>query len=320
MTKCRNLTVFGRGFVVEKRPKFDVVIIGGGPAGMSAALWCSDLGLRCLLIEKSEELGGQLHKIHNPITNYPGLRVNNGREMLDRFLDSLSGARFERLTGVGVASINPDQMTVSTADGRAIRAKAIIIATGVSRRRLGVPGEEKFRGKGILESGAKDRELTRGKRVVIVGGGDAAIENALMLSEYAASVIVVHRRSEFSARQDFMASVNERENVTLLRSTKVLRIGGADQVEWVEIADAAGRSRSLPFDHILIRIGVEPNSEFVNGEIELDDKGYIRIDPECRTNRSDILAIGDVACPLSPTISTATGTGTAAAKAVIALI
>src|SRR5687768_2897120 len=118
---------------------------------MSAALWCSDLGLKCLLIEKNVECGGQLHKIHNPITNYLGLRVNNGREMLDRFLDSLSGARFERLTGVGVASINPDQMTVSAADGRAIGAKAIIIATGVRRRRLGVPGEEEFRGKGILE-------------------------------------------------------------------------------------------------------------------------------------------------------------------------
>lgn len=297
---------------------FDVTIIGGGPAGMSAALWCADLGLDCVLIEKSAELGGQLLRIHNPVRNYPGISTSNGAEMRDRFVTSLKDAAFELVLGAKVESIDVEQKRVELSDGRSIDSKAIIIATGIRRRNLNVPGEIEFRGRGILESGSKDRELTQGKRVIIIGGGDAAMENAMILGEYASSITLIHRRREFSARTEFLAKVRALSNVELLVDTTAERIVGSERLEKVGVRNAeTGELRTMETDFLLIRIGVEPNSELVAGAVALDGAGYITIDGTCRTSREGVYAIGDVAYPLSPTISTAAGTGSVAAKAII---
>jgi thioredoxin reductase (NADPH) len=304
--------------VVEEVSKFDVIVVGGGPAGMSAALWCSDLGLSCILIEKDAEFGGQLQRIHNPITNYLGLPAKNGREMLERFERSLTNAVFEKSLSAEVSSIAAENIGVTLADGRVLAGGAIIIATGVRRRMLGVPGEIEFQGKGILGSGAKDPASARGKNVVIVGGGDAAIENTLILSKYAASVKVVHRRDEFSARESFMQQIPSLKNVELIRGAEVVSINGSESIRSIEIKDSLATTLILPADEILIRIGVVPNSELVRGVVELDNKGYVDVDNACRTSRSGIFAIGDVTGSLSPTISTAAGMGATAAKAIFA--
>ena len=296
---------------------FDVAIIGGGPAGMSAALWCADLGLRCVLIEKSAELGGQLLWIHNPIENYPGISTRNGPEMRDKFASSLKDAAFERMLGAGVESIDVGQKRIELKDGRSIRAKAIIIATGVRRRKLNIPGEIEFTGRGILESGSKDRELVHGKHVVIVGGGDAAMENAMILSEYASSVTVVHRRAQFSARAEFLGKARSLSNVEFLVDTTVEKIAGSDRLERVAVRNTeTSELRTIETDFLLIRVGVETNSELAAGAVALDGAGYIKIDNNCMTNREGVYAVGDVACPFSPTISTATGTGAIAVKAI----
>jgi len=298
---------------MTKEKHYDTAIIGGGPAGLSAALWCADLGLKTILFEKKKELGGQLLWTFNQIENYLGLKVENGRELSKKFLASVESADIERYTDADVCRIDLERRMISVAD-KTSTAKTIILATGIRRRKLGIPGEEEFVGRGILESGAAAaKDNLTGKNVVVVGGGDAALENALILSETWESVAIVHRGNEFRARPDFQKKVDASPNIYRIPNSRLVAIRGRDRVESVEI-ETRGETATPLANAVLIRIGVEPNSELVKDQIDLDKAGYIIVDRECRTSASDVFAIGDVASPTSPTIATAVGMGATAAK------
>src|SRR5687768_8542640 len=163
----------------------DVIVIGGGPAGLSVAMWCADLGLTTMMIEREADLGGQLLSIYNPIVNYLGLRARDGRDLLRRFSESVERSTFTRQMEAEVIRIDSRAQSVVLSDGSELKWKALVVATGVRRKRLGVPGELEYQSRGVLESGVRDKQQVIGKRVVIVGGGDAAIENALLLAEVA---------------------------------------------------------------------------------------------------------------------------------------
>lgn len=293
----------------------DVLIIGGGPAGMSAAVWCSDLGLSSVLVDSDVAYGGQLSSIHNPIENYIGRIVQNGNEMLTYFSANLDRAKFKRRMGVSVTSINADVRAVDLEDGTRLSASAIIVATGVRRRELAIPGERRFIGKGILRSGAKEANLVRGSRVVIIGGGDAALENALILSKFASTVYVVHRRGEFTARKEFLEEARQNRQIEFFPETNVVAIGGDSAVRNVVLhKNGTGQEGVLAVDNVLIRIGVQPNTELLRDQLDLDQRGYIIVNSRCETSRQGIYACGDVANPTSLTLSTAAGTGSTAAK------
>jgi len=298
----------------------DVVIIGAGPAGLSALLWCADLGLDAAIVEQRPEPGGQLLAIHNPITNYLGLKTQNGREMRDLFVKHAGDLLTSEFIGTTAVSIDAHKKEVQLSDGLLVRSGAIILATGVRRRRLGTEGETEFQGKGILESGAKEKELVKGKRVVIVGGGDAALENAVILGDVADQVTVIHRRGSFRARQEFINAAESRPNISFLMNAKVSKISGSNAVEYVEVIAADGRTISIHTNAVLIRIGVEPNSDLVRSSLRVDAGGYVMVDSQCRTSVPGIFAIGDVAEPDSPTISTAVGMGATAAKSIFSLL
>jgi thioredoxin reductase (NADPH) len=316
LTKNRNPNIV-YSVAIDAGETLDVIIIGGGPAGLSAALWCAELGLKAALFERSKEFGGQLMRVYNPITNYIGVKARNGRELRDRFLDHSVHATYERVTKADVEYVDCEKKVVMLADGREVSAKAIVIATGVRRRKLNIPGEQQFQGKGILESGVAEKETVAGKRVVIVGGGDAAIENALLLSEVAAGVAVAHRSRVLRARPQFAESVHRRGNVLLFPGTELTRILGDSVINAVELKNISDGSTWIePVDALLIRVGVQPNSELVRGAVDLDEAGYIKVNAFCETNIADIFAVGDVANPLSPTISSAAGSGAAAVKAI----
>ncbi len=293
-----------------------MIILGGGPAGLSASLWCAELGLRSLLIEKEPELGGQLLRTFNSITNHLGVAATDGLELRDKFVHHLDGTNEQRLTAVSVIDLDLSHLRVTIDNKINYTGKAVILATGVRRRALGVPGEREFSGKGVLDSGVRMKESVTGKVIAIAGGGDAALENAAILSRKAEMVYIVHRRSGFTARKEFIERVENQNNIEFLYNSRIVAILGGRKVDSIDIENlASGRRRRLKADHVLIRIGVEPNTEFLNGQIRLDSSGYIITNEKCETNIAGVYAVGDVANPLSPTISTAVGTGASAVKA-----
>ncbi|HTK27523.1 MAG TPA: NAD(P)/FAD-dependent oxidoreductase [Pyrinomonadaceae bacterium] len=304
----------------DSQPEFDVVIIGGGPAGLATALWCADLRMSSIVLERRDEFGGQLLSVYNAIKNYPGRETENGREMRDVFLSQVQQRKTELRTGVEIARVDPTGAVVDS-KGAIYSARAIVIATGVSRRRLNIEGESDFYGKGIIESGQRDKEFVKDKRLLIVGGGDAALENALLLADVAAEVTVVIRKSAPSARAEFVDRVKGDRRVRFLFDSEVAKFSGGEVLSRASVKSSKSGSREvLDIDAALIRIGVEPNTNLLSGALDLDSRRYIKVDRECETSVPRIFAVGDVANPSSPTISTAAGMGSTAAKKIHALL
>jgi thioredoxin reductase (NADPH) len=307
--------------IQKQQQTFDVIIIGGGPSGLATALWCADLGMSCVVLEQRNEFGGQLLNIHAAIKNYPGRETANGREMRDIFVSQVQRQNIELRTGVSIAKLELAGSAVVDSNGAIYSAKAIAIATGVRRRRLNVEGETEFYGNGIIESGQRDKEFVKGKRLLIVGGGDAAFENAILLAVVAAKVTVVIRKSAPSARAEFVDKVRDQPRVKLLFDSEVTRFSGGKVLSAANIKNSkSGATDVLNIDTALIRIGVGPNTEMLHGTLALDPHGYIIVNHECETSVPGIFAVGDVANPISPTISTATGTGATAAKKIFSLL
>ncbi len=294
----------------------DILVIGAGPAGLSAAIWARDLGLRCTVIDARPEPGGQLNSIYSPIRNYPGIEQIEGPRLANDMMIQARRAGADLIFGEAVVSIRAPELAVLTASGSVLNTKAIVAATGVRRRRLGVPGESEYLGRGILDSGAKRAGELGGSRVTIIGGGDAAIENAVLLGRAGAIVTVIHRGAEFSARNEFLNAAERLASVTLLRESNVLRILGDDRVTSVEVAGADGLPVKIDTNAVLIRIGWEPNSDLLREHVRLDERGYAITDKVGRTDVPGIYAVGDVTCREAPTIVTAAGAGAAAAKAI----
>lgn len=295
----------------------DVIIIGAGPAGLSAAFWCDELGLDTLVLEQAEQIGGQLHRVHNPIENYLGLKTRNGAELLELFAAEVEAAEFDLWTQATIASVDLRARRISLESGESLQSIAIVIATGVRPRQLGIPGEKEFIGKGIIESGTSDRQVFAGKDVCIVGGGDAAVENALLLAEVCPTVTLVHRGRKLRARREFTERLQSNHCITVFTESVLTRIIGDQEVEAVEIQRKAGlKPFQLAVRGVLIRIGVEPNTGMFREQIETDEQGFIKVSGQQETSVPMVFAIGDVSNPLAPTISSATGAGATAAKVI----
>lgn len=295
----------------------DVVIIGAGVAGLSAALWCDELGLDTLVIEEADEVGGQLHSIYNPINNYPPGSFSNGEEFLNQFSKQIDAADFDLWTGARIDQVDLKAKRVTLVSGEVLQSIAMIIASGVRRRELGIPGEKEFIGKGIIESGSRDYDRFKGEDVCVIGGGDAAVENALLLSKVCPTVTLVHRRRTLKARQQFAEQLHTNHCITVFSESVVTRILGNDGVEAVEIRRKdAIKPFQLAVRGVLIRIGVEPNRELFGDQLHLDQKGYIVVGAEQETSVENVFAVGDVSNPLAPTISSAVGAAATAAKVI----
>ena len=300
----------------------DVIIIGAGPAGLAAAFWCEELGLDTLLLEQDERPGGQLLQVYNPINNYPGLRAANGQEFFERaFSSRIDEADFDLWTEVEIESVNVKAKRVSLRSGEQLQTIALVLATGVSRRRLGIPGEAEFRGRGIIESATRDRDLFSGQDVCVIGGGDAAAENALLLAEVCPTVTLVHRGKKLSARREFLEQLQTNHCLTIFTESIVTRILGDEKVEAVEISRKEGlKPFQMAVRGVLIRIGVDPNTQLVREQLQLDNNGYVIVNSIHETIIPNVFAIGDVSNPVGPTISGACGAAATVAKAIASRI
>jgi thioredoxin reductase (NADPH) len=295
----------------------DVLIIGAGPAGLSAARWCDELGLDTLLLEANEEVGGQLAWIHNRIDNYLGVHPDNGQQLRELFIEQTKDCDFDQWTGVRIESVDLKAKRVRLQSGEELQSIAIIIATGLRRRKLGIPGEAEFVGRGIIESGQRDRDQITGRDVCVIGGGDAAAENALLLAEVCPTVTLVHRGRKLRARREFTEQLHTHHCITVFPESNVLRILGTEHVEAVEIERrGAIKPFQMAVQGVVIRIGFEPNTDFINDQLDQDDGGYVIVDSRQETSLENVFAIGDVANPLAPTIAGAVGAGATAAKVI----
>jgi thioredoxin reductase (NADPH) len=295
----------------------DVIIIGAGPAGLSTAFWCDELGLDTLVLEQAEQIGGQLHRVYNPIENYLGIKTRNGKELLELFAADVGTADFDLWTQTAITAVDLRAKRVSLATGEQLNSIALVIATGVRPRELGVPGEKELIGKGMIESAARDRQLFAGKDVCIIGGGDAAVENALLLAEVCPTVTLVHRGKKLRARREFAEQLQSNHCITVFTESVLTRIIGDEEVVAVEIQRKQGlKPFQLAVRGVGIRIGVDPNTQLFSEQLKTDEKGFVEVSSRQETSVPMVFAVGDVSNPLAPTISSATGAGATAAKVI----
>lgn len=302
----------------------DVLIIGGGPAGISAAVWCKRLGVECLLLEEQAQLGGQLFTIYNEIIDYPGIQAENGiemqRKMVQHFIDM--DCLYEANTKV--ISIEERSKTVKVRQQeteKEIGYTYLILATGSSQRKLGVPGEQQMINRGEVYSASADGERLTGKRVALIGGGDRAFEGAHLLASQAKQVYLIHRSTHFKAREQYVEKVLSDPRIKVMTDTEVTAIHGKHHVTSIDLKRKNSEWKNLSVDAVLIRLGVAPNVELIKEKVTTTQSGLIVINEVHQSSNPAIYAIGD-ACttPLFSSISSSAGQGAIVAKHVSSLL
>jgi thioredoxin reductase (NADPH) len=273
---------------------YDVLIIGSGPAGMGAAVYAKRAGLECAVIDQSPISGGQVLTTYE-VDNYLGLPEISGGDLSDKFREHADKLGVEFLTANVVKIDNEiDNKKVTTDEGVFI-TKTIILATGATHEMLGVSGEKEFAGMGVSYCATCDGAFFRNRIVAVVGGGDVAVEDAIFLAGLCKKVYLVHRRDTLRAASSLQSKLMSIQNVQILWDSEVVQICGSDIVEKIDIKNKkTGDIKSLEVNGIFIAVGVVPNTGFVKGMVEMNDKGYIIADETCTTSVAGIFAAGDI--------------------------
>ena len=288
----------------------DAVVIGGGAAGLSAAFWCATLGLRAVVVEARPHLGGQLHDIPDPIENLPGHGPTAGAALAAALRAQCDAAGVTTLADVR-AALDRDLPRVTLSTGATLAARAVVLATGVRRRRLDIPGEATL--AGVWTNVGPDRARFAGARALVIGGGDDAFEHARLLAPHAREVVLVHRGERFAARDALREAVLGDGRVTVRTRAVVEALEGDGRVARARVRGPDGAAE-LAVDAVFVCVGPAPASEGFG--VATDARGYARVDRLQRTSRPHVLAVGDLCCPEAPTIATALGHGAVAAKVI----
>lgn len=292
---------------------YDLLIIGGGPAGLSAGLYAARARLSTLILEK-EMIGGQMATTEL-IENYPGFSEgSSGIELADKMRAQAErfGAEIELAEATAVDFSGKDKV-VRTANSE-LEGRAVIIATGRRPQMLNVPGESELRGRGVSYCATCDGPFFRDKRIVVVGGGNSAIEEALYLTRFASQVTVVHRRDALRADRILQERAFANEKVSFAWDSVVVAIEGDGKVESLSIKNVkTGETSSLPADGVFIYVGSLPNTEIFKGHVELDERGYVIVDADLATSARGVFAAGDVHVGPVKQVATAVGDGALAA-------
>lgn len=291
----------------------ELIIIGAGPAGLAAALYAGRFRLKTLIFEKMSA-GGQII-LSSRIENYPGFPGGISTfELIEKFKKQIQelGLTIENQEALAIET-GSQTHKVKTEDND-YEARAIIIATGARPKHLGVPGEERFIGRGISYCGTCDGPLFRDKDIIAIGGGDRAMEEAIFLSGYARQVHLVHRRSEFRASKILVEKAKAAANINFVLDSVVEEISGENKVEKVKIKNAkTGSEAAIACQGVFVFVGIEPNTDYLKNILEMDESGFIMTDQDMRTSKEGIFACGDCRKKSLYQVITASGDGAIAA-------
>ena len=282
----------------------EVLVVGAGPAGVAAALWARSFGLEPLLLESAGRIGGQLLRVHFELANLPGMVPGTGEAIARRCEQQLEAARVVVRLDAEAVALDPAGAGITLRGGETLAARAVVIATGVRRRRLAVPGERELTGRGVSYSANADRAQLAGRDVAVVGGGDAAFENALILASAGCRVGLLVR-GVARARPEFQARVADERRIERLDHTRVLAVLGEGHVTAVRIEDDRG-TWERPVEAVVIKAGNVPNTEWCAG-LGHDEHGYLRVNGAFRTSQAGVWAVGDVTRPPVFSVSVALG-------------
>ena len=274
---------------------YDVVIIGGGPGGLTAGIYAMRAALKTILIEKAVA-GGQV-ALSDGVENYPGFESITGYELSQKFLQHAQSYGME-FVQEEVVTVEPglDFHSVKLANGSVLKTHTVILATGGSPRKLGVPGEDEYYGKGVSYCGVCDGFFFRDKTVVVVGGGDTAAEEALYLAKLAKQVYLAHRRDALRASMILQQRVTDECKIEVLWNTIVTEIKANNEgVNTVSLQDTqTNEQRELSTDGVFIFIGFVPNNQLVPAGIKMNADGYVITNEKCETNMPGIYVVGDL--------------------------
>lgn len=296
---------------------FDLIIIGGGPAGLSAAVYAERAKLDMILLEKAPVSGGQVLNTYE-VDNYLGLPGINGFDLGMKFKEHAEklGVTFKDGDVVSI-DVQGDVKSIVT-DKETYKAKSVIIATGAAHRKLGVPGEEELSGMGVSYCATCDGAFFKGRTVAVVGGGDVAVEDAIFLARLCEKVYVIHRRNEFRAAKTLVESLKQCPNVEIIWDSVVEEIKGVEEVCAVSLKNVkTGEKSEVELQGVFVAVGMLPNtSAFADGPLDLDATGYITAGEDCATNIAGVFAAGDVRTKSLRQIVTAVADGANAVSSV----
>jgi thioredoxin reductase (NADPH) len=295
---------------------WDVLIVGGGPAGLTSGLYAARANLKAVLIEKLLP-GGELLNT-DLIEDYPGFISTTGRELAELMEQHATkfGLRIEQGTVQRISRGEDELFTTKTEEGQQFRSKTVIMSSGGVPRKLQVPGEEELAGRGVSYCAVCDGPLFRNKTVAVVGGGDSALQEGIYLTRHASRVHIIHRRDEFRAQPILQDKARENPKIDFITSAVVDEIGGSPLTEWTKVRSLKdGSVNQLPVDGVFIFIGFSPNSGLYAEHLDHDEQGFLVTNERMETRIPGLYAAGDVRVQLARQITTAVGDATTAAIA-----
>ena len=291
---------------------YDIIIVGAGPAGLTSALYALRANKKVLVLE-AKSYGGQIINA-NKIENYPGIPIISGFEFATTLYNQVKnlGAEIKFET---VLRIDQEKNVITKKN--AYQAKAIILATGAEKKKLGIDGEDKFNGRGVSYCATCDGNFYKEKKVAVVGGGNTALEDAIYLADLAQKVYIIHRRENFRGEEHLVDELKKYDNVEFILNSKVVKLNGDNKLESIDIQDNDENIRNLELDGLFIAVGQEPKNEIFANLIKLDKFGYIESEDGVHTNIPGIYVAGDARVKTLRQLTTAVGDGAVASVTAI---
>ncbi|XOU94399.1 MAG: thioredoxin-disulfide reductase [Candidatus Kerfeldbacteria bacterium] len=273
--------------------KYDVIIVGGAPAGITAAIYASRRAMKTLVV--TQDIGGQAATTPD-IENYPGYASINGMELMDNFKKQAEKTGTEFVFEEVKEVVKKDDKFVVKTNTKEFETKSVILAFGLTHRHLGIPGEEEYGGKGVSYCATCDAPLFKQKDVAVVGGGNSALDATLLLSKLAKKVYLIHRRDKFNGEQILIDRVLAADNVEIVYNSKAIEVKGEMVVKSLIVTDIEDetKTREIELQGIFVEIGFQVKGDLVEGLVELDERKQIIVNKNCETSTPGIFAAGDV--------------------------